>query len=65
MSDVQSMQGTGDGVRFDLRKSEGNVKNRRLGKRDATLLIKDVWREKDVYDTSQVFPQCCFVQLNS
>lgn len=40
---------------FYLRKTEGGkVKNRRVCKRDATLLIKDVWREKDIFDSTQV-----------
>ncbi|XP_067933736.1 translin-associated factor X-interacting protein 1-like [Watersipora subatra] len=45
--------GTGDEVPFYLRKEEGTVRNRYLGKRDTTLLIKDVWKEKDIYDTNQ------------
>ncbi|CAD5115419.1 DgyrCDS4394 [Dimorphilus gyrociliatus] len=30
---------------------EGKVRNRRLGKRDAALLIKDIWRQKMVKDS--------------
>ena len=29
---------------------EGKVRNRRLGKRDCLLLIKDIWREKAAHD---------------
>ena len=29
---------------------EGQVRNRRLGKRDTSLLIKDIWQEKAAHD---------------
>ncbi|KAK2189473.1 hypothetical protein NP493_106g07058 [Ridgeia piscesae] len=32
---------------------EGKVRNRRLGKRDCLLLIKDIWREKAAHDAEQ------------
>ncbi|XP_045110869.1 translin-associated factor X-interacting protein 1-like [Portunus trituberculatus] len=38
-------KGTEEGVPAYLR-YEGSVRNRRLGKRDLTLLIDDIWREK-------------------
>jgi hypothetical protein len=43
------MQGTGPGVPKYLQ-YEGRVRNRRLGKRDCTLLIRDIWREKAAND---------------
>ncbi|XP_064611191.1 translin-associated factor X-interacting protein 1-like isoform X2 [Liolophura sinensis] len=42
-------QGTGPEVPPYLR-CEGHVRNRRLGKRDCALLIKDIWREKSAQD---------------
>lgn len=29
---------------------DGQVRNRRLGKRDTSLLIKDIWQEKAAHD---------------
>ena len=29
---------------------EGQVRNRRLGKRDTILLVRDIWREKAAHD---------------
>ena len=43
------LQGTAEEVPMYLR-YEGQVRNRRLGKRDLLLLVKDIWREKTVYD---------------
>ena len=42
-------QGTGPEVPKFLR-YEGQVRNRRLGKRDTSLLIKDIWQEKAAHD---------------
>ena len=44
-----SSQGTGPEVPKFLR-FEGQVRNRRLGKRDTALLIKDIWQEKAAHD---------------
>lgn len=38
--------GLGDEVPAHMR-YEGQVKNRRISRRDAALLIRDIWREKD------------------
>lgn len=45
-------QGTGPLVPKYLQ-YDGPVRNRRLGKRDASLLIKDIWREKGAHDTTK------------
>ncbi|XP_052229726.1 translin-associated factor X-interacting protein 1-like isoform X2 [Dreissena polymorpha] len=45
-------QGTGPSIPKYLQ-HEGPVRNRRLGKRDASLLIKDIWREKGAHDASK------------
>ncbi|ELT95990.1 hypothetical protein CAPTEDRAFT_174103 [Capitella teleta] len=44
--------GLGDEVPKYLR-HEGQVRNRRLGKRDTALLIKDIWREKSTKDAER------------
>ena len=44
-----SQQGAGPEVPKFLR-YEGQVRNRRLGKRDTSLLIKDIWQEKAAHD---------------
>ncbi|XP_048577209.1 translin-associated factor X-interacting protein 1 isoform X2 [Nematostella vectensis] len=46
-------QGTGPEVPRFLR-FEGQVRNRRLGKRDTSLLIKDIWQEKAAHDAEKV-----------
>nr|XP_002739306.1 PREDICTED: translin-associated factor X-interacting protein 1-like [Saccoglossus kowalevskii] len=45
-------QGLGEEIPKYLR-HEGKVKNRKLGKRDTVLLIKDIWREKVTYDAEK------------
>ncbi|XP_045191892.2 translin-associated factor X-interacting protein 1-like [Mercenaria mercenaria] len=45
-------QGTGPSVPKYLQ-HDGPVRNRRLGKRDASLLIKDIWREKGAHDAAK------------
>ncbi|KAK3085940.1 hypothetical protein FSP39_011055 [Pinctada imbricata] len=45
-------QGTGPTVPKYLR-YEGPVRNRRLGKRDCSLLVRDIWREKAAHDASK------------
>ncbi|KAK6185214.1 hypothetical protein SNE40_007497 [Patella caerulea] len=45
-------RGTGDDVPIYL-KYEGSVRNRRLGKRDCALLIRDIWREKAANDAEK------------
>ncbi|KAL4234843.1 Translin-associated factor X-interacting protein 1 [Mactra antiquata] len=45
-------QGTGPEVPKYLQ-HDGPVRNRRLGKRDASLLIKDIWREKGANDAAK------------
>lgn len=45
-------QGTGPSVPKYLR-FDGPVRNRRLGKRDCLLLIRDIWREKAAHDASK------------
>lgn len=45
------LQGTGPSVPKYLR-FDGPVRNRRLGKRDCLLLIRDIWREKAAHDAS-------------
>ncbi|XP_031561984.1 translin-associated factor X-interacting protein 1-like [Actinia tenebrosa] len=45
-------QGTGPEVPRFLR-YEGKVRNRRLGKRDTSLLIKDIWQEKAAHDAEK------------
>lgn len=45
-------QGTGPEVPKFLR-FEGQVRNRRLGKRDMSLLIKDIWQEKAAHDAEK------------
>ncbi|KAK3586266.1 hypothetical protein CHS0354_006958 [Potamilus streckersoni] len=45
-------QGTGPSIPKYLR-CEGQVRNRRLGKRDTSLLIKDIWREKIAHDAEK------------
>ncbi|WAR12866.1 TXIP1-like protein, partial [Mya arenaria] len=45
-------QGTGPAVPKYLQ-HDGPVRNRRLGKRDASLLIKDIWREKGAHDAAK------------
>ena len=42
-------QGTGPEIPAYLR-VDGQVRNRRLGKRDCSLLIRDIWREKAAND---------------
>ena len=42
-------QGTGPEIPTYLR-VDGSVRNRRLGKRDCSLLIRDIWREKAAND---------------
>ena len=42
-------QGTGETVPKYLQ-YDGKVRNRRLGKRDTALLVKDIWREKVASD---------------
>ncbi|XP_050714619.1 translin-associated factor X-interacting protein 1-like [Eriocheir sinensis] len=44
-NDFLDCKGTEEGVPAYLQ-YEGSVRNRRLGKRDLTLLIEDIWREK-------------------
>ncbi|XP_041376142.1 translin-associated factor X-interacting protein 1-like [Gigantopelta aegis] len=44
--------GTGDDVPVYLR-YEGQVRNRKLGKRDCALLIRDIWREKGAHDAQK------------
>lgn len=53
MADVlfNIFQGTGPSVPKYLQ-HDGPVRNRRLGKRDASLLIKDIWREKGAHDAA-------------
>ncbi|XP_077993673.1 translin-associated factor X-interacting protein 1-like [Glandiceps talaboti] len=51
-SDLFEGRGLGEDVPKYLR-FEGKVKNRKLGKRDVALLIKDVWREKITYDSEK------------
>ena len=46
-------QGTGPEVPKFLR-YEGQVRNRRLGKRDTSLLIKDIWQEKAAHDAEVI-----------
>lgn len=46
---VLLLQGTGPEVPKFLR-YDGQVRNRRLGKRDTSLLIKDIWQEKAAHD---------------
>lgn len=43
------LQGAGPEVPKFLR-YDGQVRNRRLGKRDTSLLIKDIWQEKAAHD---------------
>ena len=31
-------------------RADGKIRNRRLGKRDTALLIKDIWQEKAAHD---------------
>ncbi|KAK2560625.1 Translin-associated factor X-interacting protein 1 [Acropora cervicornis] len=45
-------QGTGPEIPKYLR-FEGQVRNRRLGKRDTSLLIKDIWQEKAAHDAEK------------
>ncbi|XP_068693975.1 translin-associated factor X-interacting protein 1-like [Montipora foliosa] len=45
-------QGTGPEIPKFLR-FEGQVRNRRLGKRDTSLLIKDIWQEKAAHDAEK------------
>ena len=45
------LQGAGPAIPKYLQ-HEGPVRNRRLGKRDASLLIKDIWREKGAHDAA-------------
>lgn len=45
-------QGTGPTIPKYLQ-HDGPVRNRRLGKRDASLLIKDIWREKGAHDAAK------------
>lgn len=45
-------RGTGEDVPAYLQ-CEGKVRNRRLGKRDCALLIKDIWREKAAADAEK------------
>ena len=45
------LQGTGPTIPKYLQ-HDGPVRNRRLGKRDASLLIKDIWREKGAHDAT-------------
>ena len=47
------MQGDGEEIPRYLRYNQ-KVRNRRLGKRDCSLLIKDIWREKTNHD-AEVF----------
>ncbi|KAJ8302492.1 hypothetical protein KUTeg_018888 [Tegillarca granosa] len=46
-------QGTGPTIPKYLR-YDGPIRNRRLGKRDCSLLIKDIWREKTANDAEKV-----------
>ena len=48
-------QGTGPEVPKYL-SFDGPVRNRRLGKRDALLLIRDMWREKAAADAEVIIP---------
>lgn len=45
-------QGTGPSVPQYLQ-FEGSVRNRKLGKRDTALLIRDIWREKSASDAER------------
>jgi len=45
------LQGTGPSIPKYLQ-HDGPVRNRRLGKRDTSLLIKDIWREKGAHDAA-------------
>lgn len=45
-------QGTGEAVPVYLR-FEGPVKNRKIGKRDTALLVRDIWREKSASDAER------------
>ncbi|XP_070537284.1 translin-associated factor X-interacting protein 1-like [Ptychodera flava] len=51
-ADLIEGRGRGEDVPKYLR-YEGKVKPRKIGKRDLGLLIKDVWREKTVYDNEK------------
>jgi len=52
------LQGTGPEVPKFLR-YEGQVRNRRLGKRDTSLLIKDIWQEKAAHDAEVLYIRSC------
>ena len=44
---AEYFEGKGKGVEIPAYlRFEGKVRNRRLGRRDTALLIKDIWREK-------------------
>ncbi|XP_048254732.1 translin-associated factor X-interacting protein 1-like [Haliotis rufescens] len=51
-ADFFDSKGSGADIPAYLR-SDGQVRNRRLGKRDCSLLIKDIWREKGAHDAQK------------
>ena len=50
---VLRLQGVSEEVPA-YRQYEGQVRNRHLGKRETTMLIKDLWKEKAIADEANV-----------